>query len=88
MGPVFKSVWERFSTKNYCPVSLLSVVSKILEKFVNNSLVDHCKKCILFSDFLYGSRSSQSTANFLTVISCRTARAFSWSGAAGAAVYI
>ena len=86
-APLFTSVGERFSTKKYCPDSLLSVVSKILEKFVNNSLVDHLKKYILFSNFLYVSRSSQSTANLLTVVSCRTVRAFSWSGAAGAAVF-
>ena len=51
--PVFKNVGERFSTKNYHPVSLLSVVSKILEKLVNNSIVDHLEKCGLFSDFQY-----------------------------------
>ena len=31
--------------KNYCPVSLLSVVSKVLEKLVNNRIVDHLEKC-------------------------------------------
>ena len=51
--PVFKNVGERFSTKNYHPVSLLSVISKILEKLVNNSIVDHLEKCGLFSDFQY-----------------------------------
>ena len=30
--PVFKNVGERSTTKNYCPISLLSVVSKIFEK--------------------------------------------------------
>ena len=28
--PVFKNVGERSTAKNYCPVSLLSVVSKVL----------------------------------------------------------
>ena len=28
--PVFENVWERSTAKNYCPVSLLSVVSKVL----------------------------------------------------------
>ena len=32
--PVFKNVWERFTAKNYHPVSLLSVVCKVFEKFV------------------------------------------------------
>ena len=41
MVPVFKSVGERSTAKNYCPVSLLSVVKKVFEKLVNNSIVDH-----------------------------------------------
>ena len=39
--PVFKNVGERSTTKNYHPVSLLSVISKVFEKFVNNRIVDH-----------------------------------------------
>ena len=34
--PVFKNVVERSTAKNYCPFSLLSVVSKVFEKLVNN----------------------------------------------------
>ena len=30
--PVFKNLGERFVAKNYCPVSLLSAVSKVFEK--------------------------------------------------------
>ena len=56
--PVFKNVGERSTAKNYCPVGLLSVVSKVFEKLVNNRIVDHLEKCGLFSDFQYGSRSS------------------------------
>ena len=57
--PVFKNVWERSTAKNYHPVSLLSVVSKVFEKLVNNRIVDHIEKCGLFSDFRYGFRSSR-----------------------------
>ena len=56
MVPVFENVGERSAAKNYCPVSLLSVVSKVFEKLVNNRIVDHLEKC-LFSDFQYGFRS-------------------------------
>ena len=56
--PVFKNVGERSTAKNYHPVSLLSVVSKVFEKLVNNRIVDHLEKCGLFSDFQYGFRSS------------------------------
>ena len=79
--PVFKNVGERSTAKNYHPVSLLSVVSKVFEKLVNNRIVDHLEKCGLFSDFQYGFRSSQSTADLLTVVSDRIARALNRSGA-------
>ena len=42
--PVFKNVGERSTAKNYRPVSLLSVVSKVFEKLVNNTIVDHLEK--------------------------------------------
>ena len=45
---VFKNVGESSTAKSYCPVSLLSVVSKVFEKFVNNKMVDHLEKCGLF----------------------------------------
>ena len=78
---VFKNAWERSTAKNYCPVSLLSVVSKVFEKLVNNRIVNHLEKCGLFSDFQYGFRSSQLTADLLRVVSDRIARAFNRSGA-------
>ena len=80
MVPVFKNVGERSTAKSYCPVSLLSVVSKVFEKRVNNRIVNHLEKCGLFSDFQYGFRSSRSTADLLTVVSDRIARAFNRSG--------
>ena len=60
---------------------LFSVVSKVFEKLVNNRIFDHLEKCGPFSDFQYGFRSSQSTADLLTVVSDRIARAFIKSGA-------
>ena len=50
--PVFNNVGERSRAKNYRPVSLLSVVSKVFEKLVNNRIVDHLEKCGLSSDQL------------------------------------
>ena len=63
--PVFKNAEERSTAKNYRPVSLLSVVSKVFEKLVNNRIVDHREKCGHFSDFQYGFRSSRSTKDHL-----------------------
>ena len=83
MVPIFKNVGERSTAKNYCLVILLSVVSKVFEKLVKNRIVDHLDKCGLFCDFQYGFRSSQSTADLLTVVPDRVARAFNRSGATG-----
>ena len=81
MVSVFKNVGETSTAKNYCPVSLPSVAHKVFEKLENNTIVHHLEKCDLFSDFQYGSRSSQSTADLLTVVSDRIARALKRSGA-------
>ena len=78
--PVFKNVGERSTARNYHPVSLLSVVSKVFEKLVNNRIVHHLEKYGLFSDFQFGFRSSRSTEDLLTAVSDRIARAFNRSG--------
>ena len=44
---IFKNVGERSTTINCHPVSLLSVLSKVLEKLVNIRIVDHLEKCDL-----------------------------------------
>ena len=49
--PVFKNVGERSATKNYHPLSLLSVVSNVFEKLVNSRIFDHLEKCGLFLIF-------------------------------------
>ena len=69
MVPVFKNVGKRCTNKNYDLFNLLFV------------LVDHLETCCLFSDFQYGVRSSQSTVDFLTVVSDGIARAFNRSRA-------
>ena len=80
MVSVFKNVVDRFTAKNYCPVSLLSLVSKVFEKLVNNRIVDHLEKCCLSSDSQYDFRSSQPTEDLLAVASDRIARAFTSLG--------
>ena len=67
--------------KTTAPVSLLSVVSKVFKKLVNNSIADHREKCFFSSNFQYGFRSFWSTADLLTVVSDRTARTLNKSGA-------
>ena len=46
--PVFKNVGERSTAKSYCPISLLSVVSKVFGKLVNYIIFHHLDKCGLF----------------------------------------
>ena len=76
----FPDCWK---VSSVVTVSLLSVVSKIFEKLVNNRHVDHIEKCGLFSDFQYGFRSSRLSASF---VSDRITRAFSGCGATYAVV--
>ena len=45
MVSIFKNIGERPMAKNYCPVCLLSEVSKVFEKLLNNMLLDHLQKC-------------------------------------------
>ena len=78
---VFKNVGEKFTAKNCHRVSFLSVVRKVFEKLVNNRFVDQLEKYVLFSGFQYDFKSSQSTADLLTVVFDRIARAFNRSGA-------
>ena len=47
----------RLEPKSLVVCLLLSVV-KIFEKFVSNTNADHLEKCVLFSEFQYGFRSS------------------------------
>ena len=65
--------------------SLLPVVSKAFEKFVNNRIVDHLKKCGIYSYFQYSFKFSRSAIDVLTVVSDRTSRAFNRYVAARAA---
>ena len=44
MVHAFKNAGERSMAKNYPPVSLLYVVSKVYEKLINKKLVDHLEK--------------------------------------------
>ena len=78
---MFKNTGERCMVANHHSVSLLSVVSKVFEKLVNNKLLDHLEKYGLLFNFQYGFRSSRSTADLLTIASDRIARVLNRSGA-------
>ena len=79
---VIKNVGERSTAKNYHPVSLLSAVSKVFEKLVNNSIVHHLEKCDLFliSTMVLGLLNQLQFFSQLFV-SDKIARVFNRSGA-------
>ena len=52
------------------------LVSKVFEKLEYNRIFDHLEKWGCFSNFQAGFRSCRSTADLLTVVSYRIARAF------------
>ena len=52
---VLNNVGERSTAKNYCPVNLLPVASKVFDKLAKNKIVGYLEKCGLFSDFQYVS---------------------------------
>ena len=57
------------------------MVSKVLEKLVNNRIVNRLEKYGFSSNFQYDFRYSQSTADLLKVVSDKIARAFNRPGA-------
>ena len=61
--PVVKNIVKRSAAKTYCPVSFLSIVSKVFQELVNNRFVGHLTICGLISDFQYGSWSCHSTTD-------------------------
>ena len=73
--PVFKNSGDRSDHRNYRPISLLPIISKVFERLLNNHIVAHLEAHHLFSDKQYGFRKSRSTADLLTVISERFYRA-------------
>ena len=56
MAPIFKNVGQRSTAKKYHPAGLLSVVSKVFGKFVNNRFVDHLEICSLFGPLTVAGR--------------------------------
>ena len=63
--PVFKS-GDPLSCDNYRPISLLSSISKILEKFVSSQLVNHLEYNKLLYEHQYGFQRVKSTVHNLT----------------------
>ena len=80
----FKNCGDRSDPRNYRPISLLPIISKVFEAVLNNFIVRHMNSLNLFTDRQYGFRASRSTADVLTVISDRFYRVLGCGGQARA----
>ena len=65
--PVHKKQ-SRTIVKNYRPVSLLSIISKVMEKIVNRCIINHLEKESAISAHQFGFRQGLSTADLLTTL--------------------
>ena len=84
-GPSFvvheiRNVGEWFTAKRYGSLSLLSVITKIFEKHVNNGLIDNPKKCNLILTFSEYFNFSLSAADLLQVVPNKIVSAFNRPG--------
>ena len=60
---------SRSEARNYRPVSLLSIMSKVMEKVMNRSIMNHLEKKELLSAHQFGFRPGLSAADLLTSLS-------------------
>ena len=58
--PIFK-YGDRTDPNNYRSISMLPILSKILERAVHSHLLEHLKKCHLLTNCQYGCRKNRST---------------------------
>ena len=68
--PIFKA-GDHTSCDNYRPISLLSSISKILEKGVTNTLVNHLEINYLLYDNQYGFLRGRSTIHNITKLTTK-----------------
>eukprot|EP00061_Rhincodon_typus_P018633 g47873.t1 len=60
--PVYKKQ-DISNPANYCPISLLSIISKMMESVINNAIKQH-----LLSNALFGFCQGHSTPNLMTAL--------------------
>lgn len=59
--PIYKGGGDQSSVGNYRPISVLNILSKILEKVLNKRLLDYLEHEKILSDNQYGFRKGKST---------------------------
>jgi hypothetical protein len=65
--PIYKN-GDRDDVNNYRPISVLPAISKILEKLLNNRLLNYFNKFNLLSQSQYGFRSGKSTEDAVSAL--------------------
>jgi len=65
--PIFKK-GSRTKAENYRPISLTSIVCKILESIIRDNIVDHIKNNNLLNDRQYGFIKGRSTVSQLLIV--------------------
>ena len=73
--PIFKK-GKNTEPKNYRPVSLLPVMSKVIERVVHNQLIKHLEKCKIIFDYQSGFRSKHSVNTSLAHLSNQILKGF------------
>ena len=74
--PLFKNKGSAQNIQNYRPISLLSSISKILEKIVYNRLYSFFTTYNLFSNHQFGFRHRHSTTHVITLLTENITAAF------------
>ena len=63
--PIYKS-GKKYLFSNYRPISVLNVISKVVEKIAFNQLSEYFESNDLFSSYQYGFRKKRSTQHAVT----------------------
>ena len=66
--PIYKKKGSRSSVENYRPISLLSCLSKVLEKIVSKRMVSFLHKKNFFSKYQFGFRKGLSTSHAISLL--------------------
>ena len=64
--PIYKK-GDRTQASNYCPVSLTSITSKILEHIISSQIMDHLDSCNILHPNQHGFRSKRSCETQLII---------------------
>ena len=73
--PIYKAK-DKKDISNYRPISLLPIISKILEKVVHKNLYTFLEKNKVLYASQYGFRKNRSTVNAITELVCHITNAF------------